>query len=61
MTQISEADAVARYPELELLRTIKAAGWTFRTRLDGAGELLAIVRRIEVRGIDDDGSDVRLF
>jgi hypothetical protein len=39
---ISEAEAVARYPELELLRTIKAAGRTFRARFDGVGELLAI-------------------
>lgn len=28
--------------ELESLRTIKAAGWIFRVRLDGAGQLRAI-------------------
>lgn len=39
---ISEAEAIRLYPELEVLRTIRSAGWYFRARLDGAGEMLAI-------------------
>lgn len=39
MTPISEAEAVARYPELELLRSIRDAGWLFLQRLDRYGNL----------------------
>jgi hypothetical protein len=39
---ISEADAIRRYPELDALRIIRHAGWTFRPRLDESGELVCI-------------------
>jgi hypothetical protein len=42
VTAISEADAIRAYPELDALRTIRAAGWRFRLRLDESGELVGI-------------------
>jgi hypothetical protein len=39
---ISEAAAIARYPELDALRTIRDAGWVFKPRLDESGELVGI-------------------
>jgi hypothetical protein len=42
VTEISEADAIRRYPELDALRMIRAAGWKFRPRLDESGELVGI-------------------
>jgi hypothetical protein len=39
---VSEAEALRTFPELITLRTLKAAGWKFRTRLDEADQLVGI-------------------